>query len=184
MSDLYLSSRGPWGGFKELRLALTPVSICADNGRQFRTQREVTSTLENNHFLSATHSAHCSLFLPRVFSPSENNKSIPSVVQKEYISPSYATTVLSVCYWFKASWCLAGVGEGVQLRSVQGSGVRGSAPKIDGYLEGKKGFSSSYQILLRGPSYFFLLASRKKNENSKLHFLWSEMIRPAAKLIL
>lgn len=73
------------------------------------------------------------------------------------LPPSYLSAID-----LRLAGALQGYGEGVQLRSVQGSGVRGSAPKIDSYLEGKKGFSSSYQILLRGPSYFFLLASRKK----------------------
>lgn len=123
-------------------------------------------------------------FCPASFLPLKITSQFPVLFKKNIIPqvmlpPSYLSAID-----LRLAGALQGYGEGVQLRSVQGSGVRGSAPKIDGYLEGKKGFSSSYQILLRGPSYFFLLASRKKNENSKLHFLWSEMIRPAAKLIL
>ncbi len=60
----------------------------------------------------------------------------------------------------------------------------GSADKTDSYYSTTQdwgGFLSSHQIPLRGPVYFSV--GLKKNEETKLYFLWSEMIRPVAKLI-
>lgn len=48
------------------------------------------------------------------------------------LPPSYLSPID-----LRLAGALQGYGEGVQLRSVQGAGVRGSAPKFDGYFEGR-----------------------------------------------
>lgn len=120
----------------------------------------------------------CALFFVFALHPycSENNNSNSQWGSKEYISPSYDTTVSSFSYWFQAGRCLAGnmeAGEGGELGSVWGLRVRGCADKTDS-LAGKEGIFPLLLNSLKRPKLFFCYPQEKREHQIISSVIWND----------
>lgn len=135
-------------------------------GQRIRSGLPCWTTVVFAARLLAAH-VHCSLFLPRIRSGSENNESIPDAAQKN----TFPRVMTPLSHLSPIDFRLAGASQGEHGELVkEGSSARfrvresgdvGMGSKTDSYhLAGKRGFSPSCQIPERGPIYFSL-ASRK-----------------------